>query len=338
MGRAKHTTDAERVQIYNMFENGISMNQIAKYLNVSRKRIQNCVKKMENQTPTVEKRGKPRKTTAAIRRIITRLVKTDPFLTASRLKSILADTYSVELSISTIQRTLREEKLFGRIARKKPHVSKVNLRKRLHFAKMHIQKNDLWWRNVLWSDESKFNRFNSDGKVYVRRPPNQEYNPKYTLKTVKHGGGSVIVWGCFSWYGVGPIHRIEGIMNAQMYKDIMKNVMLPYATEEMPLIWKFQHDNDPKHTAKIIRTFFQEESMTVLEWPPQSPDLNPIENLWEIVDKKINRSNATNLTELWNQIKIAWYSITSDECKSLVDSMCGRCAEVIKNNGYPTKY
>lgn len=275
MGRAKHTSDEERIVMFRMFKSGMSMNQIAK---------------------------------------------------------------DVQPSTSTIQRRLRSAKLNGRIARRKPHVSKANVRKRLAFARRNEQKPNSWWRNILWSDESKYNRFASDGKVYVRRPPNQEFNPKYTLKTVKYGGGSVTVWGCFSWYGIGPIHRINGIMNAEMYKDILANVMLPYAEEEMPLKWKFQQDNDPKHTARIIRQFFQDHNIEVLEWPPQSPDASPIENLWEIVDKRIDRSKATSLDKLWEEIQRAWYAISSDECRRLVDSMGKRCRAILKNKGYPTKY
>ena len=147
----------------------------------------------------------------------------------------------------------------------------------MKFAKQRVHKNLNFWQNVLWTDESKFNWFGSDGKQYVRRSRNQELSPRYTLKTVKHGGGNVIVWGSFSWCGVGPLHRIQGTMDQHMYKEILENVMLPYAEENLPLVWKFQQDNDPKHTAKIVKMWFNAKKINVLEWPAQSADLNPIE-------------------------------------------------------------
>lgn len=74
-----------------------------------------------------------------------------------------------------------------------------------------------------------------------------------------------------------------------------------------------------------------------LEWPAQSPDLNPIENLWEEVDRKINRSNATNLEQLWVEIQAAWNAITPERCQTLISSMNRRCQAVIDAKGYPTK-
>nr|XP_047145668.1 uncharacterized protein LOC124818682 [Hydra vulgaris] len=178
----------------------------------------------------------------------------------------------------------------------------------------------------------------SDGKQYARRPQNQELSPQYTLKTVKHSGSKVIVWGSFSWSGVGPLYRIQGTMDQHIYKEILENVMLSYAQENLPLVWKFQQDNDPKHTAKSIKVWLTANKIDVLGWPTQSPDLNPIENLWKEVDRNINRLTATNLNYLCVEIKAAWDAITPERCQNLISSMGRRCQAVIDSKGYPTKY
>lgn len=222
----------------------------------------------------------------------------------------------------------------GRSPRKVPLLSKKNMQKRLIFAKQHQHRSN--WKNILWSDETKINLFGSDGKTYVRRPKNKEYDPKYTKKTVKHGGGSMMVWGCFSASGVGPIFWIKDKMCAVDYVGILRNEMLPFAEEEMPLSWQFMHDNDPKHSSRLVKTWLQENSVTILEWPSQSPDLNPIEHLWGILKSKIGHQKSKNLNELWEKVKNAWYSIPT--CLNLVESMPRRCQAVINAKGSTTKY
>lgn len=101
----------------------------------------------------------------------------------------------LNISVHTARRRLRAAELYARRPAKKPFISEKNRKARLAFARryQHWTKDD--WSKVLWSDESKFNLFNSDGIRYVRRPIGQRFNPKYQVSTVKHGGGNVIVWG-----------------------------------------------------------------------------------------------------------------------------------------------
>jgi len=169
-------------------------------------------------------------------------------------------------------------------------------------------------RNILWSVETKIHFFGNDAKRNVRRPKGKEFDPKYTYKTVKHGGGSLMVWGCFSWYGVGPFHRIDGIMDRFVYKDILETVMLPYAEDDMPLLWKFQQD---KHASRVVKDWFREQNVDVLEWPSQSPDLNPIENLWGELKREVRKTLCQNKCQLWDIVQRAWYNIPIGTCRKL---------------------
>lgn len=240
--------------------------------------------------------------------------------------------------MQTVRNRLIAAGLQGRRPAKKPFVSAKNRACRLKFAKEH----ELWtprdWAKIVWSDESKINMCGSDGKSYVRRPVGTRFDPKYQLPTIKHGGGNVKVWGCFTRSGVGPICRVYGKMNRFIYRDILQSTMLPFARRVMSRGWSFQQDNDPKHTSKLVAKWFRTNKVKVLPWPAQSPDLAPIEHLWDEVKRRLRGQRFTNENALFEGIQAAWESIPTSTCEKLVDSMARRCAKVIENKGYSTKY
>lgn len=116
-----------------------------------------------------------------------------------------------------------------------------------------------------------------------------------------------MVWGCFSWNGIGPIYRIESTMNADGYREILENVMLPYDTENMPLRWMFQQDNDPKHKSRLVTNWLSQNNVRVLSWPSQSSDLNLIENLWSELKKRMSNEVFKNKDDLWEKTQKIWY-------------------------------
>ena len=157
-------------------------------------------------------------------------------------------------------------------------LKKAHVQARLKFAKEHLDDPEEAWEKVMWSDETKIELFGINSTHRVWRKRNAEYNPKNTIPTVKHGCGNLMLWGCFSAKGTGRLHRIEGRMNGAMYREIMGDNLLPSVRAlKMGHGWVFQHDNDPKHMAKATKEWLKKKHIKVLEWPSQSPDLNPIE-------------------------------------------------------------
>lgn len=331
MGRGKHCSAEERQIIKNLKTSGKTYREIAEIVNCSLKMVYSALK----WVPKSEKRGRPLETSLQDERIIVRTVKKDPFITSTQIKKQL----KLNVNTSTIRRRLIEAKLPGRSPRKVPLLSPKHIKARISFAEERVSWPKEKWRNILWSDETKINLFGSDkSRQYVRRPANQEYCPQYTIKTIKHGGGNIMVWGCFSYNGVGPIFRIRETMTQYIYLDIMKNVMFPYSEENMPLHYVFMQDNDPKHTAKHVKEWFLQNKVHLLPWPAQSPDLNPIENLWSDLKKAVGGSSPKNANELWELVEAAWMNIPVKRCQQLVDSMPKRCQAVLQNRGYTTKY
>ncbi|PIO53843.1 hypothetical protein TELCIR_24806, partial [Teladorsagia circumcincta] len=170
-----------------------------------------------------------------------------------------------------------------------------------------------------FSDESKFNLFGSDGIEYVRRPSGERFNPKYIKATVKHNGGSVMVYGAFSLNGMGPLLRIHGKMTGQVYKDMIIDSALPWAERHMPAGWILQQDNDPKHTSRVVTAAFQQRHVRLLEWPSQSPDVNPIEHIWEELERRCAKQPCTNKDQKFAQLVKEWNAIPTEVIRNLIE-------------------
>ena len=219
----------------------------------------------------------------------------------------------------------------------------VHRQKRLKFAHTHANWTVEDWKRVLWSDETKINRIGSDGKVYTWKPRGESISDRTTSPTVKHGGGNnLMVWGCMGWNGVGTLVEVVGKMNAEQYCEILEQG-LDESFEKLEMTEReriFQQDNDPKHTSKRANQWFSDNNIEVMEWPAQSPDLNPIEHLWVHVKRQMNTYERPpkGVFELWERLAAEWNKIPPETCQNLIESMPRRLEAVIKAKGGHTKY
>ncbi|GFX90589.1 transposable element Tc1 transposase [Trichonephila clavipes] len=142
---------------------------------------------------------------------------------APKIAASTSNTLGRSVSAEMVRRVLRKADYNGRVARKKLLIGKRNRVKRLKCAKEHILRPQQFWNEVIFSDESKFNIFGSDGRRMVWRKPNTSHHPKYTIPTVKHEGGSMMVFGCMAVSGVGNLVFIDQIMHKMAYLNILQN-------------------------------------------------------------------------------------------------------------------
>ncbi len=227
------------------------------------------------------------------------------------------------------------------VFRKRATKPLLNQRQRQKHLTWAVEKKN-WtvaqWSKVLFSDESKFCISFGNQGPRVWRKSGEAQNPCCLKSSVKFPQ-SVMIWAAMSSAGVGPLCFLKSTVNAAIYQEILEHFMLPSADKlygDADFI--FQQDLAPAHTAKGTKSWFNDHGVTVLDWSANSPDLNPIENLWGIVKRKMRDTRPNNADELKATVKETWASIPPQQCHKLITSMPRRIEAVIKAKGAPTKY
>ncbi|CAB4474247.1 unnamed protein product [Rhizophagus irregularis] len=183
------------------------------------------------------------------------------------------------ISAVTIRCNLKKVGLTACMPRKTPAMTEAHYQAHLEWAYAYENWGTRWWRRVLFSDESTFTQFQQGRQGRVWREPGEELNPDCVAVTVKHSPNKMF-WGCFSWNGLGPIVPINGSVTEQTHAKIINDYIIPTLHDFFPQgNGIFQEDNAPPHRSKIAMTARKNTGIVVLNWPSQSPDLNPIENL-----------------------------------------------------------
>ncbi len=265
-------------------------------------------------------------------------------MTASlRIQSSKADSNTCEsftrseLKLESVHQESPHSDVFRKRATK-PLLNQRQRQKRLTWAVEKKNWTVAQWSKVLFSDESKFcMSFGSQGPR-VWRKSGEAQNPCCLKSSVKFPP-SVMIWPAMSSAGVGPLCFLKSTVNAAIYQEILEHFMLPSADKlygDADFI--FQQDLAPAHTVKGTKSWFNDHGVTVLDWPANSPDLNPIENLSGIVKREMRDTRPNNADELKATVKETWASIPPQQCHKLITSMPRRIEAVIKAKGAPTKY
>src|SRR5436190_5361051 len=261
---------------------------------------------------------------------------------AKQVMKVLKNVTNQTLSSQTVRRHLRTSGLRPVVKKKRPLLKPAQRRARLHFAQSHLEWTLEDWKQVIWSDKTKINRMGSDGRKWVWKEVGEELNDRLVEGTQKFGGGNVMVWGCMSWDGIGYATRIEGKMDAPLYTSILHDKLQESLAhfDKTPSDVIFQQDNDPKHNSKMAQSYLKDHGFTVMIWPANSPDLNPIEHLWHHLKTKLDEYEhpPNSLHQLWERVEKEWEKIDKSVCQNLIESMPRRLAAVIKAKGGYTKY
>uniref|UniRef100_A0A8C5LKA3 Transposase n=1 Tax=Leptobrachium leishanense TaxID=445787 RepID=A0A8C5LKA3_9ANUR len=284
-----------------------------------------------------EKCGRKRCTTSRVDCSLERIVRKRPFKSVGDFHKEWTEA-GVSASRATTHRRILDMGFKCCIPLVKPLLNNKQRQKRFTWAKERQTWSVAQWSKVLFSDESNFCfSFGNQGPRVWRK--SGEAHTARCLKSSVKFSQSVLIWGARTSAGVGPLCFIKSRVNATDYQEILEHFMLP-STDELygDADFIFQQDLAPARTVKSTKTWFNDRGITVLDWPANSPDLNPIENLWSIAKRKIRDMSPNNAEELKAAIEATWSSITPQQCHRLIASMPRRIEAVIAAKGAQTKY
>ena len=258
---------------------------------------------------------------------------TNDELTSRQLRMMLEDRWpDVKVSLSTVKRA---RKHLGWIATKPKYcqlIRDANKEKRLLWCKKMRDSGEKF-SDVIWTDECSV-QLDNHGRLCFRR----KGEPRKLKPRAKHPI-KVHAWGGISQRGATPIVIFTGTMTATRYCAILEAGLLPFLEEVFPDTHRFQQDNDPKHTSNFAGEFFAKNAVNWWKTPTESPDLNPIENVWASLKYYLRHTyKPKNMETLVDGIKQFWRSMTPAVCQRYIGHLHTVIPKVIQVNGAASGY
>lgn len=246
-----------RERIVGLYYDGLSYRAMCRLLRVSYSSIAYTIRRYQETGSNYSRMGRGRfdSLSQSDHRYVKLLSLRDRRKTVPEITAEFNIGRNTPVSNSVIRRSLKKSGLNGRVAAKKPLLRPQNIRKRLQFAKEHVGWTEEQWARVLFTDESKFDLFGTNRRVFVRRFQGERFKKNCLQPTIKHGGGSVMIWAGISVKGGTKLKLINGIMDKKVYHQILIRNALPEGKRLLGRGFIFQEDNDPKHASNLCRNY-----------------------------------------------------------------------------------
>lgn len=285
------------------------------------------LKKLKIQGEITYKKGngRPRKIAGSISKTLGQYLRRNSSLSLRTL-ALKLEEKGISVSHTTIQRHLHRIGYQNALPLGVPMLTNNQMQKRVEWAREHLEDD---WEKTIFTDETAFQLFRNTIKRWYKGARPVKFIPKDRTK--------VFAWGGFCASGKTSLFCFTEIMDSKFYIDILRD-RIPEVTRMLGGDWRFQQDNDPKHTSRLTKAFLAENVPDLMSWPSNSPDLNPIENLWSIVKGNVKRRMPKNRNELMQFMDEEWANISESTIKELIRSMRRRCELVIEKNGERISY
>ena len=306
----------------------------AEGVRASRRGILKFLTRYKNTQTIARQPGSGRKTiiTEDIQHIVEERMREDDETTAMQLHQLLT-SHGYNLSRRTV---LRCRTGLGWTFRGSAYcqlIRAANKEKRLQWAERYLSEALDGFSDVIWTDECSI-QMESHRRFCCRKrgePPRNKPRPKHPAK--------VHVWAGISVRGPTPICIFEGTMDADLYIEILEQSLLPFIRTVYPTSHRFMQDNDPKHTSRKAQAFFLEKRINWWKTPAESPDCNPIENLWHELKEYIRReAKPKTKQELIDGINTFWSSVDAAKCTRYIRHLRKVLPKVIELKGEATGY
>ena len=316
-----------------------SISEIARIACVDRHSVRRIIQASERlEHRVLKKRGPKPKINGENLEMLLAHSQEYPLKSSLELRNYL-EQKGILVSSQTVRRHLVSSGRKARRPIKKQVLTTKMKEKRLEWAIMYQDWTKEDWRRVLFSDEVQFHAQHQTSQ-WVRRSKGETITEKHMHQRTKFPQ-KVMFWGAFSYNGVGSLLPIEGMMNADRYVKVVNGTIKEDMMDAFPANnGIFQQDLAPCHRAKKVARAFAENGIQVLHWPGNSPDLNPIENLWSIVKSEQKKRDSGTKDKLKQVVIDIWFSNVKIQqyCRTLVDSMPSRVQQIIRNNGGHINY
>ena len=345
--RATRLTVEQKGSIERGFLEGVSNKTLAKILGISEGRIRTYVSRNKmnfglEPAPIIRNWGEHRDQKAAILSILSMYPKTSVRSITGIMRRDFEpmDWYPSRTWIFDFIKSSNKEKLKLQL---KPPINQRIKNLRLEFAHRWLDNGQETLGNIIWTDETMIRSHPSKKRIsqWIDKGTPMKDQP---VQVKKHSDGFLVMfWGCFSKHAFGPIVNVNGSMNGEKYKQFIEEYLLPELDAAKHLIggnWRLMHDNAPCHRSRVVTEYLNEKCIEFIEWPPYSPELNPIENIWAWMKNKLLVEYGTPETEeeLIAQVREVWENIPEEMAEKFCGNYERRLQAVIEANGGYTKY
>lgn len=336
-------TPAQVAQAVALINQGLTQREAAAALDVPRSSMQYALKRYQETGHYTRRPGSggQRCTSARDDRFIVLEILRNRYLTAVEIRQRLQISRGVNVSERTVRRRMEEVNLKARRPARGPELLRQHRVARLQFAQEHANWTHEQWTTVLFTDECRIALRAPDGRERVWRRRGERFLPITTTQTVSFDGGSIMVWGGISSDARTELVIVDNRLTAVRYiEEILQEHVVPYSGFIGHDQFILMHDNARPHVANCVEEYLEEVGIQKLQWPARSPDLNPIEHIWDMLKRKIkSASNAPQtLNELRSAAVAAWNSIPQVDVRNIIQSMPDRMQAVIRARGGNTRY